>query len=528
MEKSDKKRNTILIVTEIFIIILGIVGITVATDRLLGASSTTILTVGNYEVEFKGEISVVGNNLEPISDSLITVDRTESVLRAEFSFKSGESNGDENLIYDIMLKDMNIDCSLLNKYTKWNLYKNGTLLSTGNFSPLFDGNVLGDNLILTNIQENLPKSDEGYDNYVLIVWISESCDDLATCEYIDQSGIASSNISFTAFIAVYNEGKQELIRVPSNDLSCANRPLLANGMIPVYYEDGSWKVADKNSNNWYNYSEQKWANSVIVSDTKYLNAEVGTVILNKDVVASLVWVPRFKYKTWNVNNSNNNSYDAYNKGIDIVFEGGLSSSGKVISADNGFVGSNGDYLTHPSFKNDLKGFWVSKYEMSLLDEKTSFVGNVDVLINEDVSVYEEKIKSFNVSNNVNGKIIDNSQWGAITYLSHSKYGLCPNNVCKKIGNNETNVSGINKQDTTTRNVYGVYDMSGSSSEYVIGNSVIGSATDEILLNENTTWYNLPYTNLGKDYLLRGGANEGLFFVGDFGMFNVGTRITITK
>ena len=52
-----------------------------------------------------------------------------------------------------MLKDMNIDCSLLNEYTKWNLYKNGELIYNGNFSPKFDGNVLTDNIFSQNVEK---------------------------------------------------------------------------------------------------------------------------------------------------------------------------------------------------------------------------------------------------------------------------------------------------------------------------------------------------------------------------------------
>ena len=71
-------------------------------------------------------------------------------------------------------------------------------------------------------------------------------------------------------------------------------------------------------------------------------------------------------------------------------------------------------------------------------------------------------------------------------------------------------------------------MSGSAAEYVTGPYILGSATKEVLLEETTTWYNSSYTNIEKDYLIRGGQNESLFFAGDFGMFNTGTRITITK
>ena len=79
---------------------------------------------------------------------MINYNTKENVVRLEFSLRGVDTNDDEeNLIYDVMLSEMNIDCSLLNEYTKWNLYKNGELLYNGNFAPEFDGNVLTDNLI---------------------------------------------------------------------------------------------------------------------------------------------------------------------------------------------------------------------------------------------------------------------------------------------------------------------------------------------------------------------------------------------
>jgi len=81
----------------------------------------------------------------------------------------------------------------------------------------------------------------------------------------------------------------------------------------------------------------------------------------------------------------------------------------------------------------------------------------------------------------------NTEWGAVAYLSHSKYGLGKTEV--KINNysntgcgssSVTSVTGgcpvpydsaTGMLSSTTGNVYGVYDMSGGSWEYVMGNMV---------------------------------------------------------
>ena len=158
-DSSFKNRNILVFVFELFLIIVAIGGLTFATSRLMSGSST-IITFGEYNVDYIGKTEIVASELEPISDSLVGIDTKDNVIRLEFSLRGVETNDKDNLIYDIMVSDLNIDCSLLNEYSKWNLYKNEELISTGNFSPKFDGNVLTDNLRLTNTQYKLPLHNE--------------------------------------------------------------------------------------------------------------------------------------------------------------------------------------------------------------------------------------------------------------------------------------------------------------------------------------------------------------------------------
>ena len=172
------------------------------------------------------------------------------------------------------------------------------------------------------------RRDEDYDEYTLIFWISESCDDLETCELVDQSAILDSHLSMDVFIALYGGEKFTHERLASLDNSCANRPVLTKNMIPITYKDGSWVVADKNNSQetykWYDYSNAMWANSVVVTNnSNYEN--VGTIINNSDVLAYYVWIPRYRYKLWNVETDIKDSYNAYDNGIDIIFENGLST-----------------------------------------------------------------------------------------------------------------------------------------------------------------------------------------------------------
>lgn len=530
MKNSFINKNALVIVFEILVIVLGIGGISFATSKLLNDRTQTQLKAGEYNIDYVGDKELSFGELEPMDDKLVNIDTHDNVIRLEFSLRGVPDNKKDDLIYDVMLNEMNIDCSLLNEYTKWNLYKNGKLISNGSLSPLFDGDVLGDTMRLTNIQENLPKYNDSYDKYVLIFWISESCDDLLTCELIDQSKIANSKMSMKIFIALYGGAKKKFERIPNYDKSCANKPVLYNNMIPVNYKDGQWIVADRNNSNkdnlWYDYDNQKWANAVVVSNNKYNN--LGMVIDKNDVLGYYVWIPRFRYKLWNVEEEIKDSYLAYDNGIEIMFENGLNSLKQNVY-------KNDDYLTHPVFGDNLTGFWISKYEMSKSNDKYYSINSVNSYINDTIDNYKMisngLVNDYRLGNDATSHMVNNLEWGATLYLSHSKYGVCNGDGCSRIEKNTSNTAGNNKYDTTTRNVFGVYDMAGGVSEYVLGNYKIGSATSEVKLIDGDTWYQGHSLMSDRDYLVRGGKENSLFYFGDIGMNSseYGTRsVLISK
>lgn len=532
MENSFKNKNLLVIIFEILIIVLGVGGITFATTKLINNSTTTLIETGKYNIDYVGDKEVMISDIEPMSDDLVNYNTSDNVIRIEFSLRSVASNKEDDLIYDIMLNEMEIDCSLLNKYTKWNLYKNGNLLSRGSLDPTFDGNVLTDSMRLTNIQEDLPSHNADYDKYVLIFWISESCDNLETCELIDQSNIANSKMNMNVFIALYSGAKKEFKRTPNYDGTCANKPDMYDNMVAVTYKNGQWVVADTTnsdkSNLWYSYSEGKWANAVVVNGSNNKYRQVGTKIESDDILAQYVWIPRYRYKLWNATDEVMDNYNAYDNGIDIIFENGLGN----IKQDNY---ENGLYLTHPVFGNNLRGFWISKYEMSKNGDIYKFVPNVDSYRNDTIENYQNitssLVNDYKLGKKAESHMINNLEWGATLYLSHSKYGVCSVDGCDSIGLNNSYTSGANKQDTTTRNVYGVYDMAGGSGEYVLGNYKIGSATNEVILSDGDTWYQGHGLISERDYIIRGGLERGMFYFGDISMSPVenGTRnVLISK
>ena len=262
----------------------------------------------------------------------------------------------------------------------------------------------------------------------------------------------------------------------------------------------------------------------MTTDNYYKSSPLGTTIKDSDINEFYVWIPRFKYRLWNVTGEPNiSSYDAYTKGIDISFEKNKESGGSIYCKDNICYSDeertisltqndNGKYYTPSSFTNneELLGFWVGKYEVSNGCKDNCLTNSSDLTIlpnqeswrNNNLSNYYEAIKGKGNSYH----IIKNSEWGTISYLSHSKYGICSNMKCTEITSNNTYISGKEGKDSTTGNIYGVFDMAGSASEFVMANY---TSTNSLALNNSNFKYNVTIPS--TDYDLYSGTN---FILGD--------------
>lgn len=262
----------------------------------------------------------------------------------------------------------------------------------------------------------------------------------------------------------------------------------------------------------------------MTTDTYYKSCPLGTTIKDSDINEFYVWIPRFKYRLWNVTGEPNiSSYDAYTKGIDISFEKNKESGGSIYCKDNICYSDeertisltqndNDKYYTPSSFTNneELLGFWVGKYEVSngckdnclTNSSELTILPNQESWRNNNLSNYYEAIKGKGNSYH----IIKNSEWGTISYLSHSKYGICSNMKCTEIASNNTYISGKEGKDSTTGNIYGVYDMAGSASEFVMANY---TSNNSLALNNSNFKYNVTIPS--TDYDLYSGTN---FILGD--------------
>lgn len=331
------------------------------------------------------------------------------------------------------------------------------------------------------------------------------------------------------------------------DESGANIPDITNGMIPIYFseEDNLWRKADQSNTNtnyeWYDYNEKKWANVALVTQESLeynQKLKVGEIINQEDVLAYLVWIPRFKYQVWDIEMSNDESkyyYNAIKDGISIVFESSTSTTGEIIcQEDNICTGENGQYYTHPAFyfgNKELTGFWIGKFETTGTKDNPTILPNYISLtflnITEEIATSKllTETENYNLKESgLDSHVIKDLEWSAVSYLTNSIYGTCngAKNGCRNIyknnslyfntgtsaGNNietsnfgsysylgeqldelgsPTEIIDATKIGSTTGNVYGVYDMFGGAYETVM---LTNNKESEYLKEIDLKYYNL--------------------------------------
>ena len=99
---------------------------------------------------------------------------------------------------------------------------------------------------------------------------------------------------------VYNENKKLIYALPEPYRESENievPDLYNNTLTPVIYDGDNWVIADV-TEKWYDYSNQKWANAVILDSS--VKKDIGDTITvdgtSPDALAMFVWIPRYEYK----------------------------------------------------------------------------------------------------------------------------------------------------------------------------------------------------------------------------------------
>ncbi len=301
----------------------------------------------------------------------------------------------------------------------------------------------------------------------------------------------------------FTYAKSSICRNADPDSDC--QVDIDDNMIPVTYVGydgnggGHWAVVSdtdiqNNSGSWYNYRSGQWANAVTVQNpNKYTNAATGTEVNNNDVLGYWVYIPRYAYEVQR-RDAVDRVVDPQN--FDIVFQTAdekntpaptkstttnhLDYRTSGISRTYVANSSSTTWATNPAFTwgdTELNGLWVGKFETTGKLNAPTVKPNQHANISEYIGEFYTAAKSIGVNdpNNTGGNTISgitqnshnlakatshmlkNSEWGAITYLAHSKYG-----------------AGINTSYTRKSNVSknGAYpsssaDADGTSSRYGI-------------------------------------------------------------
>ena len=338
--------------------------------------------------------------------------------------------------------------------------------------PTFDVSIenIGDKnrIVISNINYN------GYVDKWQVKYQKEGQDYWSTSE--DLSFVVSEDGLYKVKIVNGNiESDEKKVMISDGRWNgSVNIPNLKGDMEPVYWDESNNEVnlEDDNfdSTKWYDYNSNKWANAK-TSDGSYW-----------------VWIPRYEYQV--INNVTDSS-QAGTVNVNFIPTSTITAS-------------SSDYYIHPAFRNDssnnfsnggwdseLAGFWVAKYEMSMEDgngnhvETTSSNGNVGLsdtvkMVSKPgvtswryINIANSYTNSYNYDRTKESHLMKNSEWGAVAYLTHSKYGRNGQEVT--INSNSSYYTGggtgeayktTNTNQSSTGNITGIYDLNGGAIEYV--------------------------------------------------------------
>ena len=527
-----KKKKILLVIVSVFLITLISVGTYAIfnTDILTGNSS---ISSGQVKMSYTETNEIGMSNALPIKDEEGKVSTNYFDFQVLSYVKTrANDNTRRKINYKVILEPITVDNPLSDSEIKVYLTK----VESGNETVVVEPTTIDQlsNYVL-NSQDEVFSNNKGevVTSYRLRAWIDEK---------VDTNKLNEKSYSYKFRVNINSGDVTSSITPVSLDESGANAPALTSNMIPVYYDSTSnvWKKADATnsnaSNQWYDYDNKMWANAVTVISANrdtYLNASAGTTIPMNDINTMWVWIPRYTYTYLNTNTPEE---------IKIKFEEGTASSGTIkctdavtgtsttsetcIDSTNGGLKAETSTYTHPAFwwdKNDnnvretgeeLTGIWVGKFEVSsdttctatnndgigtgcnLQTIRPLIKPNVQSWRGAQVGTFFNGIQKMSASGNQYGfattdetHMMKNMEWGAVAYLSHSKYGI---NKEIAINSASTYTTGCGPQSegstssgttcngyttalgqsaSTTGNASGVYDMSGGSYEYMMSNMV---------------------------------------------------------
>ena len=488
-----------------------IIGVITITMLVMGVTTAwfTWNSTEDTDVTFNvNGLDIINTNVDIVGKELYPTNNKENGVVEEFTVKQN-SDISTPVCSDFTLTLTTLPTELQHKSFKYKLYNGTNLVGSGNFEGKTQGQVI-------TIATSQPIT-SNISTYKLYIWIDGTMD----------NPLSMGGKSFL-FKLTIKANQQENACTPSiitcdADDVTPNTPVLAEGMIPIKWDGSKWVKAS--TDNWYNYSNKEWANAVMVRTDKdsnvngsrsreqYMSADEGTKILEDDILAYYVWIPRYKYQLFNVNSEKMDPIE-----ICTQFEG------KDTTKSTG--STNGSWLTHPAFTfgtEELSGIWVGKFETSGSASVPTVKPNLSSLVNQNVSTQFATSQKFGTStyltsngvSRADAHMMKNTEWGAVAYLKQSKYGLGTTDIANNAYYGSSNsrymagcgpasetdltsktttctsyTSSAGVKASTTGNVYGVYDMAGGAWEYVMG----------VLKTEDGTGFNYAWSEFTASIL----------------------------
>ena len=201
-------------------------------------------------------------------------------------------------------------------------------------------------------------------------------------------------------------------------------------------------------------------------------------------------------------------------------------------------------MTPPAFITmGTNGLWVGKFETGYKGATTTASAQVNssdsakvqikpnVYSWRSIQIANSFLASYNYQRDLDSHMMKNTEWGAVAYLQHSKYGSATNvrinNNAAYITGYAAKVEGESKSESTslgidgtntynyknsssvvastTGNYTGIYDMSGGNYEAMMG-VMLDSASSAPLSGRNSTYHSNFNGTLYEGGSITGGTN----------------------
>jgi len=474
-----KQKRKVAIICSIGAIIAIVFGISYAlfSEILLGEKHYVLENNGLkiYLDESKHEENIHVENMFPTLDK-------DGMKNTAYQF-SLVNESPVDLEYTIYLKEEQIENKTPSNFIRYHYTRDRDDIK---ITRTITENIKNESYYL---ESGIIASNTSY-HYTLRMWLDYNADNSA----MNTSYSVHLEIEATQTSGVYKEAILQ-----------GTDPVLTENLIPVIIEDsGVVRKADINEK-WYAYEEKIWANAVVLTD-KTITYKENEQIPEENIESYFVWIPRYKYKIFNDTiYSGLTTIENRVQEIEIAFEN------KEMQPSDGT--KKDSWLTHPAFTTfNSNGFWIGKFESGYKGATTSTSSEVNSSDSTKLIIKPNAYSWRNISTGNAFKVsydylreedshmTKNSEWGAVAYLQHSKYGSMTsvrnnNNNSYQTGyasvteptlgyNDGTSIpenpNGTTSDVTllyhtptgytasTTGNITGIYDMNGGSWEMVAG------------------------------------------------------------